>query len=181
MEETLKYTKLDREVFDKESFKNTINTNFEEFGEQPLDPSFFDINLATIEDFFNLYDKLFFEIPKFGESNSHEYLINTSKDYIGFEETQELVDEINDLLEEINELRIANIILLQEKALGTNLSSEEKNKVREEMSTGSRGGTHIPSDTYRQSPMVEIHTPIDRADLEGNLVQDPRQDEYADQ
>ena len=35
----------------------------------------FDLNLATIKDFFTLYSNFFYEIPKEGETNSHTFLI----------------------------------------------------------------------------------------------------------
>jgi hypothetical protein len=55
---------------------------------------------------------LFFDIPKFGETNSHEYLIKTSQEYIG---TSALVnDEIQALVDEITELRQENLDLQQQ-------------------------------------------------------------------
>jgi len=47
---------LKRQVFDKEAFNNTVNTNFTQLT-GGIDPSFFDINLATQEDFWILYEK----------------------------------------------------------------------------------------------------------------------------
>ena len=49
---------LNKQVFDKDKFKETIDTNFSELISTP-NPAFFDINLATIDDFFVLYNKLF--------------------------------------------------------------------------------------------------------------------------
>ena len=105
--------KLVRQVFDKNKFKETIDTSFSELGNNQLDPSFFDVNLATVEDFFTLYNKLFFEIPKEGEVNSHTFLIQESSDYVNFNPNQE---EIEALLEEISELREENLELRQEVA-----------------------------------------------------------------
>ena len=104
--------KLVRQVFDKDKFKETIDTSFSELGNQ-IDPTFFDINLATIEDFFTLYNKFFFEIPKEGEVNSHTFLIQESSDYVNFNPNQE---EIEALLEEISDLREENLDLRQEVA-----------------------------------------------------------------
>lgn len=102
---------LNRQVFNKQKFKDTVNTSFTQLGAQQPDPSFFDINLATIPDFFTLYDKFFFEIPKEGEINSHEYLVVESGNYINFQQNNE---EIKALLEEIAELRTENLELRQE-------------------------------------------------------------------
>jgi len=102
---------LNRQVFDKQKFKDTVNTSFTQLGVSEPDPSFFDINLATVADFFTLYDKFFFEIPKEGEINSHEYLVVESGNYINFQQNSE---EIKALLEEIAELRTENLELRQE-------------------------------------------------------------------
>ena len=105
---------LTRNVFDKTTFNKTIDTNFSQLGLTNVqDPSFFDINLATIPDFWTLYDKFFYEIPKEGVTNSHRYLAQTSGDYADFERIQE---EINALLDEISELRLENVGLRQENA-----------------------------------------------------------------
>ena len=106
--------KLNRQVFDKDKFKETINTEFNQLVEQP-DPTFFDLELATIEDFFTLYNKFFFEIPKLGETNSHEFLIKESTEYVGFEAVNE---EIQALLDEIAALREENLELRKNEAIG---------------------------------------------------------------
>lgn len=101
---------LSQQVFPKKDFNKTVNTSFTQLVNTP-DPSFFDINLATIEDFFTLYTKFFYEIPKEGEVNSHTYLITESSEYVNFNPNQE---EIEALLEEITELRQENLELRQE-------------------------------------------------------------------
>src|SRR6056300_1569941 len=96
-----KQAKLNRQVFDKSEFNDTFSTEFTQLVSTP-DPSFFDIDLATQEDFFILYEKFFYEIPKEGDINSHTYLIQTSGEYVNFIPQQE---EITALLQEISELR----------------------------------------------------------------------------
>lgn len=104
---------LNRQVFDKTSFLDTIDTSFSELGVEEVDLSFFDVNLATIDNFFELYGKFFFEIPKLGASNSHEYLIIESTNYVGFNQNQE---EIQALLDEIVELREENLLLINDNS-----------------------------------------------------------------
>ena len=105
----LEITNLNRTVFDKTLFNETVDTNFNELGDtNPQDPSFFDINLATQANFFTLYENFFFQIPKMGISNSHEYLAKKSGDYINFERDQEAIQQ---LLDEISELRAENVDL----------------------------------------------------------------------
>lgn len=102
---------LNRQVFDKKKFNETVDTSFTQLVSQP-DPTFFDLNLATVEDFFTLYEKFFFQIPKEGEVNSHTYLIKESSDYVGFQANSE---DIQALLDEIASLRQENLSLRQEQ------------------------------------------------------------------
>ena len=102
---------LNRQVFDKTKFNETVDTSFTQLVSQP-DPTFFDLNLATVEDFFTLYEKFFFQIPKEGEVNSHIYLIKESSDYVGFQANSE---DIQALLDEIAQLRQENLLLRQEQ------------------------------------------------------------------
>ena len=96
-----KQVKIQKTVFNKAAFNETVNTEFTQLVTTP-DPSFFDINLATQNDFWILYEKFFYEIPKEGEINSHEYLAKTSGEYINLEDTNE---EIQALQAEIAQLR----------------------------------------------------------------------------
>lgn len=125
--------KLDRNVFDKKAFNDTIDIRFKQLVSVP-NPAFFDINLATVDDFFILYNKLFYEIPKNGDLNSHEYIIKTSSEYINYSKTNEdiqvLLDEIASLRQELLDIQISSI---EEKALASdNLSSFSKdlNKIK---------------------------------------------------
>jgi hypothetical protein len=91
---------LSKEVFSKSQYQNTIDTNFSQLI-APQNEIAGDV-LPTVDEFFSYYSQLFFDIPKFGETNSHEYLIKTSQEYIG----QSLVnEEIQALTAEITNLR----------------------------------------------------------------------------
>ena len=112
----LQTSDLSQTVFDKQAFNETIDTEFSELGNTNTpDPSFFDVDLATQQDFFTLYDKFFFDIPKEGDTDSHTYLVQTSGDYVNFERDQaalkELLDEIADLRGENVKLRIDKVNL----------------------------------------------------------------------
>lgn len=119
---------LSRQVFDKKKFNETIDTTFSQLGAQPIDPSFFDINLATQEDFWTLYDKFFFEIPKEGDTNSHAYLVQESSNYLGSqivnEEIQALIGEISDLREENLELLKQNTELIKQQYSPSDLKAK---------------------------------------------------------
>lgn len=84
-------------------------------------------NIPTVDEFFQNYEQLFFQIPKFGETNSHEYLILTSQAYIGSSQTNEeiflLQQEITSLRRQLLELQRepANIVSNVLKDQGLNL------------------------------------------------------------
>lgn len=105
-----KQVNVKRNVFDKDKFNETVDTTFSQLVTVP-DPSFFDVNMATLGDFWLLYDKFFYTIPKFGEFESHEYLGKTSLEYAN----SELINQqIEDLLEEIAALREENLRLMND-------------------------------------------------------------------
>ena len=108
-----KSTNLKRQVFNKKKFKETVDTEFSQLV-QPEDPSFFDLDLATLKDFWLLYDKFFYDIPKLGENESHEYLSKTSSEYA---DVNNISNEIQALLDEITSLREENLELRQNEAL----------------------------------------------------------------
>ena len=109
----LQISNLSQTVFDKQAFNETIDTDFSELGNTNTpDPSFFDVNLATQPDFWILYDKFFFDIPKEGDTDSHTYLVQTSGDYANFERDQ---SAMQDLMDEIAGLRIENVDLRIDK------------------------------------------------------------------
>ena len=122
-----KQVKIQKTVFNKASFNETVNTEFTQLVTTP-DPSFFDINLATQNDFWILYEKFFYEIPKEGEINSHEYLAKTSGEYASYEPQAE---EIQALLEEIAELRTENLEVRQEIADVVQQFQQQQNAAEE--------------------------------------------------
>ena len=102
--------KLTKQVYDKNQYQKVIDTSFTQLV-QPT-TAFTGSVLPSIDQFFEYYNQLFFDIPKFGETNSHEYLIKTSQEYIG---TSALVnDEIQALISEITDLRQENLDLQQQ-------------------------------------------------------------------
>ncbi len=90
---------MKKRVFDKIKYPNIIDTEFN----QLFTTSNEDITTITVDEFFELYNTLFFEIPIEGNLNSHKYIIKQSTEYVG--ETQN-IEEIDLLLEEINQLRL---------------------------------------------------------------------------
>ena len=90
---------IERQVFDKDQFGRIINTQFS----QLLNQQQAEENLVfSIEDFFELYESLFYQIPKEGDTNSHRYMLERSAEYLGIIVSQ---DDIQALLDEITNLR----------------------------------------------------------------------------
>jgi hypothetical protein len=99
---------LNKTVFGKISYPNVINTQFTQLvGANPADEA----APITVEEFFQAYNDLFFEIPIDGEFNSHLELIQRSTEYVGVTQNP---DEIDALLTEINQLRLENLRLNQQ-------------------------------------------------------------------
>ena len=107
---------LVREHFSKAAFSNVVDTKITKL--VTAEVTAVEPTTENIQLFFQAYDTLFTAIPKFGATNSHEYLVQQSGNYIDANNQQE---EIALLLEEINSLR--NELL---EANRTNLELESK-------------------------------------------------------
>ena len=86
---------FNKTIYSKTEFENKIDTDFTELTiGQPS---------VSIEEFFNFYNEVFFDIPKEGE-NSHATIIQTSTDY--FEDyrspLQDIIDSKDLEIEELN-------------------------------------------------------------------------------
>jgi hypothetical protein len=108
---------FNKNVFDKNTYSKVINTSFSQLGVIPISDQI--NNQPTIDDFFEMYNDLFYSIPEKGEIDSHEFLIKKSSEYIGFEANQE---EIEALQNEIAQLRI-ELLDVQKQNIDLQLSS----------------------------------------------------------
>jgi hypothetical protein len=91
---------LNKNVYDKNQYTKVIDTSFKQLGVQTIQEQI--TAQPNTNEFFAMYNDLFYDIPELGETNSHEYLIKTSSEYIGFQANQE---EIDALQAEIAQLR----------------------------------------------------------------------------
>ena len=90
---------IEKQVFDKINYSKVINTQFSQLFNQQVSeesPSF------TLDDFFTLYDQLFYQIPKEGDIDSHRFILEKEAEYLGVIINQ---DDIQALLDEITSLR----------------------------------------------------------------------------
>jgi len=98
---------LNKQVFNKTQFENTVDTSFNQLN-IPVTSSTVTFT-PTVEQFFEYYNQLFYQIPKLGDTNSHAYLVKTSGDYIGSTQNddvvQALIDEINVLRQQVLDLQ----------------------------------------------------------------------------
>jgi hypothetical protein len=74
-----------------------IDTEFRQLL-KPQETSTFDI-----EDFFALYEDLFYQIPKEGDVSSHTFILNKTTEYLGVKLADDV--DIQALLDEITSLR----------------------------------------------------------------------------
>lgn len=92
---------IQKKVYERNSVSNVINKDFTQLiqPELPNETQSF----PTVAEFFELYDELFFDIPKEGKENSHQVLIDKSSEYIGVKNDNNI--DITLLQEEITLLR----------------------------------------------------------------------------
>ena len=100
---------LSKQEFSKNQYERVIDTSFTQLVSSSIAPTA--SQLMSVGEFFNTYQELFFTIPKFGEYNSHEYIVKTSGEYIGSTTSDESIEA---LIEEITQLRQENLELNQQ-------------------------------------------------------------------
>jgi hypothetical protein len=105
---------LNKKLYSKSQYQKVINTNFSQLATTPTAANSLQITppvpTISIGEFFANYTQIFFQIPKLGATNSHEYLAKTSLEYIGVNPAS---NEINALIDEINLLQQQNLELNQ--------------------------------------------------------------------
>jgi hypothetical protein len=90
---------LDKNIYNRGDFEKLVDKNFKQLiNNQPnIEDTF------TVDDFFQLYEEIFYQIPTEGDINSHRYILNKELEYLGLT-LNEGVD-IQALLNEITTLR----------------------------------------------------------------------------
>ena len=78
------------------NYDKVIDTEFKTFITNPT------VNTLTLEEFFQNYNDLFYQIPKEGDINSHQYILDQTLQYLNLKlandtEIQLLLDEITNL------------------------------------------------------------------------------------
>lgn len=94
--------KISDTVYDKHKFLNVVDITFKELVNRTPVPTEV---IPTLEDFFIMYNQLFYIIPKEGDY-SHTALVSQSSEYLGINNSQNV--DIQSLLDEITALREEN-------------------------------------------------------------------------
>jgi len=93
---------LVKEIYGLNTYTKAIDTNFTELVSVTPQVT---ASIVTVDEFFQYYDNLFFDIPVSGSINSHTYLVERSQQYIGGSvldaEKQALIEEINSLRQQL--------------------------------------------------------------------------------
>lgn len=96
---------LVKEIYGVNTYTKAVDTNFTELIAPTIEAT---ASLVTVDEFFQYYDDLFFDIPVSGSINSHTYLVERSQQYIGGSvldaEKQALIEEINSLRQQLLDL-----------------------------------------------------------------------------
>lgn len=115
-----------RTIYSKGDFNKKVSTGFNELNSEILP--------IEIEQFFNYYNEIFFDIPKEGE-NSHSTIIETSLDYVSSYNNplQGVVDNLNTQVEELEaEIRklnneIESLVIGSQESLTDSLEAQQEN------------------------------------------------------
>jgi len=89
---------LQKTSYAKSTYTQVIDNSFTQLVPPPPEV----VVEPTVDEFFVLYNDLFYDIPKSGEINSHEFIVQKSLEYLG---KDPLSEEFKALLEEVNTLR----------------------------------------------------------------------------
>jgi len=119
---------LNKSVFNKRDYNKTIDTSFTQLGVKSIQQQLDD--QPTVQEFFSMYNTLFYQIPAEGNVNSHISLIQRSSEYIGF--TEENDENVQILLDEITSLR-EELLQTQKELRDTELNALSENN---EVTTG---------------------------------------------
>ena len=111
---------LERQVYSKTEYPKIIDTKFSQLGVVSVPNQIEDT--FTVEQFFLKYNELFYEIPAFGDTNSHEYLIKTSSDYINFDQDNAIIEALQKEIAQLRQDLLQEQIKLAEAVSGEKIN-----------------------------------------------------------
>jgi hypothetical protein len=111
---------LIKKVYSKTVYPKVIDTSFTELGVISVKQQI--TATTTVNQFFQYYNELFYEIPAFGDINSHEYLVKTSGEYINYDQDSALITALQNEISQLRRDLLASQINLAETISGTKLN-----------------------------------------------------------
>lgn len=109
---------IQKTIYNLQGFNNIVDTNFNQLARtKPITSENIGSIEENIQDFFEQYNSLFYEIPPSGSDNSHLGLATKSLEYLGIS-LDDLTTEISNLREENIELK-NQILLSSQINIGT--------------------------------------------------------------
>lgn len=94
-----------KKVYGANTYPKVIDTSFTEL---VTTQTLTEEAAMNVDEFFQQYERLFFDIPVSGSINSHTYMVERSTQYIGGsvedEEKRALIEEINSLRQQLLDL-----------------------------------------------------------------------------
>ena len=121
---------LNKEVFSKGTYQKTIDTSFKELGVKTIQEQIDE--QPTVQEFFNMYNTLFYQIPELGPTNSHEFLVKNSGEYINNEQDNELIEALQDEIASLRE----EILQMQQETIDSNINENESTLTNNNNPTG---------------------------------------------
>ena len=120
-----KNVEFNKQVFNKVQYEKIIDTSFKQLGVKTIQEQL--EQAPTVEEFFQLYDDLFYNINELGPINSHEYLIKKSSEYIGFEEKSEIIEALQNEIAQLRTELLETQKSLIETQTGTSIGESSNN------------------------------------------------------
>mgnify|MGYP005998489289 CR=1 FL=1 len=144
-----------RTIYSKGDFNKKIDTSFSELSSEILP--------IEIDQFFNYYNEIFFDIPKEGE-NSHSTIIETSLDYVESYNNplQGVVDNLNTQITELEgeirrlEQEIENLVLGQAESLTATIEEQ----VEEQKEAAANQAAQAEYDAYVAKIGGDVNNPV---------------------
>ena len=131
---------LIKKVYSKTEYPKIIDTQFQQLGVISVNEQIEET--TTVQQFFEYYNELFYDIPSYGSSNSHEYLVKTSGEYINFDEENEIIVALR---AEITQLRkdLLQAEIEKAEALTGEKINLDINNIEDEQFAGSKQFSNI--------------------------------------
>jgi|TARA_B110000908_G_C10147668_1_gene399813 hypothetical protein len=120
---------LERKVYSKTEYPKIIDTKFSQLGVVSVTNQI--ENTFTVEQFFLKYNELFYEIPAFGDTNSHEYLIKTSSEYINFDQDNDIIAALQKEIAQLRQDLLKSEIKTAEALTGEKINLNVADSVEE--------------------------------------------------